>query len=35
MNATKHEGKAAQGFKYDRTKMTWVKEEASTTTGSR
>jgi hypothetical protein len=35
MNATKDELKAAQGFKYDRTKTTWVKEEASTTKGSR
>jgi sporulation protein YlmC with PRC-barrel domain len=35
MNATKDELKAAQGFKYDRTKTTWVKEEASNTTGSR
>jgi sporulation protein YlmC with PRC-barrel domain len=35
MNATKDELKAAQGFKYDRSKTTWVKEEASNTTGSR
>ena len=35
MNATKDELKAAQGFKYDRTKMTWMREEASTTTSSR
>ena len=35
MNATKDELKAAQGFKYDRTKMTWLKEEAPSTTGSR
>jgi len=35
MNATKDELKAAQGFTYDRTKTTWVKEEASKTTGSR
>jgi sporulation protein YlmC with PRC-barrel domain len=35
MEATKEELKAAQGFKYDRTKTTWVKEETSNTTGSR
>jgi sporulation protein YlmC with PRC-barrel domain len=35
MNATKDELKAAQGFKYDRTRTTWVKENASTTTGAR
>jgi sporulation protein YlmC with PRC-barrel domain len=35
MNVTKDELKAAQGFKYDRTRTTWVKEEASNTTGSR
>src|SRR5712671_2352157 len=28
MNATKDELKAAQGFKYDRTRTTWVKENA-------
>jgi sporulation protein YlmC with PRC-barrel domain len=35
MNATKDEFKAAQGFRYDRTRTTWVKENASTSTGSR
>jgi sporulation protein YlmC with PRC-barrel domain len=35
MSATKDELKAAPGFKYDRSKMTWVKEAASSTTGSR
>jgi sporulation protein YlmC with PRC-barrel domain len=31
MNATKDELKAAPGFKYDRAKTTWIKDEASTT----
>jgi hypothetical protein len=35
MNATKDELKAAQAFKYDRTKMTWMKDESSSTTGAR
>jgi len=35
MNTTKDELKTAQSFKYDRTRTTWVKEEASTATGSR
>jgi len=35
MSATKDELKAAQGFKYDRTKMTWMKDQSSSTTGSR
>jgi sporulation protein YlmC with PRC-barrel domain len=35
INATKDELTTAQGFKYDRTKTTWVKEESSNTTGSR
>jgi sporulation protein YlmC with PRC-barrel domain len=35
MSATKDELKAAQGFKYDRTKMTWMKDQASSTTGAR
>jgi len=35
MAATKDELKAATGFKYDRTKTTWVKDEGSNTTGAR
>jgi hypothetical protein len=31
MNATKDELKSAPGFKYDRTKMSWIPEETSTT----
>ena len=34
MNSTKDSLKNAKGFKYDRTNMTWISEEASTTTGS-
>jgi sporulation protein YlmC with PRC-barrel domain len=33
MNTTKNALKNAKGFKYDRTKTTWIPEEASTTTG--
>ena len=34
MNSTKDALKNAKGFKYDRTNMTWIPEETSTTTGS-
>ena len=34
MNSTKDALKAAKGFKYDRTAMTWVPEDAPATTGS-
>jgi sporulation protein YlmC with PRC-barrel domain len=34
MNTTKDAMKSAKGFKYDKSKMTWIPEEASTT-GSR
>jgi sporulation protein YlmC with PRC-barrel domain len=33
MNSTKDALKSAKGFKYDRTNMTWVPEEAPATTG--
>ena len=34
MNSTKDALKSAKGFKYDRTAMTWVPEDAPATTGS-
>jgi sporulation protein YlmC with PRC-barrel domain len=34
MNATKDALKSAKGFKYDRTAMTWMPEEAPATTGN-
>jgi sporulation protein YlmC with PRC-barrel domain len=34
MNTTKDALKNAKGFKYDRTRMTWVAEETPATTGS-
>ena len=34
MNSTKDELKSAKGFKYDRTKMTWMPEDAPATTGA-
>jgi hypothetical protein len=33
MNSTKDALKSAKGFKYDRTNMTWMPEEAPATTG--
>jgi len=33
MNATKDQLKSAKGFKYDRTAMTWIPEDAPATTG--
>ncbi len=33
MNATKDSLKGAKGFKYDRTAMTWIPEDAPATTG--
>jgi sporulation protein YlmC with PRC-barrel domain len=33
MNATKESLKSAKGFKYDRTAMTWIPEDAPATTG--
>jgi hypothetical protein len=35
MNTTKEALKNAPGFKYDRTAMTWVPENAPATTGTR
>jgi hypothetical protein len=34
MNATKDGLKSSKGFKYDRSNMTWMPEDANTTTGS-
>jgi sporulation protein YlmC with PRC-barrel domain len=34
MNSTKDALKTAKGFKYDRTNMTWIPEEAPATTGT-
>jgi len=34
MNSTKDSLKSAKGFKYDRTSMTWIPEEAPATTGT-
>jgi sporulation protein YlmC with PRC-barrel domain len=34
MNATKDGLKSAKGFKYDRSSMTWMPEDANATTGS-
>ena len=34
MNSNKDALKSAKGFKYDRSKMKWVPEEASSTTGA-
>jgi len=34
MNATKDALKSAKGFKYDRTAMTWMPEDAPATTGN-
>jgi len=34
MNSTKDALKSAKGFKYDRTNMTWIPEDAAATTGT-